>query len=331
MGPQSNSMAERGVQSIKSGLKKSSSKLTTMHLNELVFAINTTASAEGTGSPADRFFGRSIRGRLPNSLEPNIKSDELIRKRILNHDGRIKNKNKKNKIFYTVGQRVRLQNVGTKDWNLKGTVERLRYTDDGRVVSYYIMTDTNNMTTRHRRYLKPLHPEHDPRNKENDKTIAHNPDAAIDDLPIITENVPRRSGRHSKVKTVKTSTYSVTSSSDTMGAELSSIDAPISVNFELKVGEEELAKVREWWRQVDGTRTDRQGNDTRGAHYAGGAGNAAMGGAGATRTGGAVSNGTRQQGAHYGRGADATTSGGVGATRTRGAVLTMGGAEASQC
>merc|ERR1711888_203518 len=100
------------------------------------------------------------------------------------------------------------------------------------------------MTTRHRRYLKPLHPEHDPRNKENDKTIAHNPDAAIADLPIINENVPRRSARHSKVKTVKTSTYSVNSSSDTMGAELSSLEAPISVNFELKVGEEELAKVR---------------------------------------------------------------------------------------
>merc|ERR1712055_829389 len=173
-------------------------------------------------------------------------------------------------------------------------------------------------------------PEHDPRNKENDKTIAHNPDAAIADLPIINENVPRRSARHSKVKTVKTSTSSVTYSSDTMGAELSSLDAPISVNFELKVVEEELAKVKEWWRQVDGTRNDRQGNDTRGAHYAGGAGNAAMGGAGATRTGGAVSNGTRQQGAHYGRVAEATTSGGVGATRTRGAVSSMGGAETSQ-
>merc|ERR1712215_362363 len=163
---------------------------------------------------------------------------------------------------------------------------------------------------------------HDPRNKENDKTIAHNSDAAIADLPnIINKNVPRRSARHSKVKTVRTATSSVTSSSIIMGAELSSIDTPISVNFELKVGEEELAKVREWWRQVDGTRTDRQGNDTRGAHYAGGAGNAAMGGAGTTRTGGAVSTGTRQQGAHYGRGAGTTTSGGIGATRTRGAVL----------
>ena len=137
-------MAERGVQSVKSGLKKSSSRLTNLHLNELVFAINTTASSEGTGSPADRFFGRSIRGRLPNSVDPEIKSEELIQKRIQTHDGRIKEKNKKNKIFYTVGQRVRLQNVGTKDWDLKGTVERLWYADDGRVVSYYVMTDLYN-------------------------------------------------------------------------------------------------------------------------------------------------------------------------------------------
>ena len=33
--PQSNSMAERGVQAVKSGLKKSCSRLTTLHLNEL--------------------------------------------------------------------------------------------------------------------------------------------------------------------------------------------------------------------------------------------------------------------------------------------------------
>merc|ERR1712055_1271498 len=291
--PQSNSLAERSVQSVKSGLKKSVVRLTSLHLNELLFAINTTTSKEGTGSPADRFFGTSIRGRLPNSFDPEIKSQELIEKRILNHDARVTNKNKKNKILYKVGQRVRLQNVGTKDWDLKGTVERLRYADDGRVVSYYIMTDTNNLTTRHRRYLKPLHPEHDPRNKENDKIIAHNPDAAIADLPILNETVPRRSARHSKVKTVRTSTYPVNSSPDIMGAELSSLEAPISVNFELKVGEEELAKVREWWRQVDGTRNHRQGNDTRGAHNTGGSGNAATGGGGATRT---VSNGTRQQG-----------------------------------
>ena len=148
---------------MKNGLKKSAVKLTSVHLNELIFAINTTTSSEGTGSPADRFFGRSVRSRLPNSVDPGINSDKLIKKRIEKHDARITNKNKRNKIIYQVGQQVRLQNIATRDWDLKGTVERLRYADDGRVVSYYIMTDRKNLTTRHRRFLKLLHADHEPK------------------------------------------------------------------------------------------------------------------------------------------------------------------------
>ena len=139
-----------------------------------------------------------------------------------------------------MGQRVRLQNVGTKDWDLKGTVERLRYADDGRVVSYYVMTDLNNLTTRHRRYLKPLHPDHDPLNTENDKIIAHKTtNVGTADLPNISPAKGlRRSSRISRVKSIRT---------NSMGAELSSIRAPLSVNFELTIGEEELDKVREFW------------------------------------------------------------------------------------
>ena len=44
--PQSNSLAECGVLSVKSGLKKSAVKLTSNHLNELIFAINTTTSSD---------------------------------------------------------------------------------------------------------------------------------------------------------------------------------------------------------------------------------------------------------------------------------------------
>merc|ERR1712055_901658 len=101
--PQSNSLAERGVQSVKNGLKKSAVRITKQHLNELTFAINTTTSSEGTGSPAERFFGRSVRSRPPNSIDPEIRSSELITRTILKHDARIKNKNKTNKIRYHVG------------------------------------------------------------------------------------------------------------------------------------------------------------------------------------------------------------------------------------
>ena len=33
------------------------------------------------------------------------------------------NKNRTNKILYEVGQRVRLQNIATRDWDLKGTID----------------------------------------------------------------------------------------------------------------------------------------------------------------------------------------------------------------
>ena len=48
--PQSNSMAERGVLSVKNGLKKSAVRFAKQHLNKLIFAIKTTTSSEGTGS-----------------------------------------------------------------------------------------------------------------------------------------------------------------------------------------------------------------------------------------------------------------------------------------
>merc|ERR1711867_203330 len=126
-------------------------------LNELIFAINTTTSSKGIWSQADRFFGRSVRSRLPNSFDPEVRSNELIKKRITKYDAWIKNKNKRNKIIYQIGQRVRLQNVSTRDWDLKGTIDKVRIADDRRVVSYDILTDKNHMTTRRRRYLKPLH------------------------------------------------------------------------------------------------------------------------------------------------------------------------------
>ena len=43
-----------------------------------------------------------------------MKTEELIYKRIKNHEGRIKNKNKTNKRVYLQGDRVMLQKIKTK-------------------------------------------------------------------------------------------------------------------------------------------------------------------------------------------------------------------------
>ena len=144
---QSNSLAERAVQSVKNCLKKSAERFTNLHLMEMVFSINTTQSAEGTGSPSMRFFGRALRTNLPNSIGPEIRSQDLIRKRIERHDARITKTNKRNKILYNVGDRVRLQNVSDKSWGLIGTIERRRTADDGKIVSYDIMTDKGYLTS----------------------------------------------------------------------------------------------------------------------------------------------------------------------------------------
>jgi len=69
------------VLSVKNGLKKSAVRITKQHLNELTFAINTTASSEGTENPAEKFFGRSVRSRLPNSIDRRGKKFRANRKK----------------------------------------------------------------------------------------------------------------------------------------------------------------------------------------------------------------------------------------------------------
>ena len=68
----SNSLAERAIGSMKSVLKKSSDRLTELHLAEICFAINSHVSAEGSGSNNERFVGRSVRAQVPNSVNPKL-------------------------------------------------------------------------------------------------------------------------------------------------------------------------------------------------------------------------------------------------------------------
>ena len=73
--------------SLKNVLKKSSAWITELHLSEITFAINAHISAEGTGNNNDRFLGRSLHTKLPNSVNPKMNTEELIYKRIKNHEG----------------------------------------------------------------------------------------------------------------------------------------------------------------------------------------------------------------------------------------------------
>ena len=99
-----------------------------------------------TGSANNRFLMRSVRCLLPNSIDPQLDPKELIRRRILNHEGKIKNKNQNNKVIYEVGSRVRLQDVKSKLFSTFGTVLEQRATDSGDIVPEGIpQKDTGNL------------------------------------------------------------------------------------------------------------------------------------------------------------------------------------------
>ena len=89
--PQSNSLAERAVGSLKNSLKKSPNYISKLDLKEIIFQINSNISQEMTGSANDRFLMRSVRSCMPNSINPQLDPQMLINRRIANHEGRIKN------------------------------------------------------------------------------------------------------------------------------------------------------------------------------------------------------------------------------------------------
>ena len=120
-----------------------------------------------------------------------------------------------------------------QDWDLKGTIDKVRTADDGRVVSYDILTDRNHMTMRHQRYLKPLHEDHDPKAIKNDIDNANTANYAIKnaDLPTAESIAPRRSSRSSRRISSRETVKAIR-----MGSDQST---PVTATIELKLGAEE--------------------------------------------------------------------------------------------
>ena len=163
-------------------------------MKEIVFQMNSNILAEMTGSANDRFLMRSVRNsNIPNSINNQIDPNMLIKRRIENHEKRIKNENKSNKVIYDIGDRVRLQDVKTKEFSRNGTVIEQRKTDSGTIVSYIIKTDRGRITTRHRKFLRRLEIENDP----IINTDLDNLDVMVDDTDILRpdETATRHSGR----------------------------------------------------------------------------------------------------------------------------------------
>ena len=78
----SNGGVERSVRSIKDVLRKQEiNKVTQEKLDEITYLINQHPQKGEDGTPAERFFGRSPRSVLPNSLTRFVEHHQLIERR----------------------------------------------------------------------------------------------------------------------------------------------------------------------------------------------------------------------------------------------------------
>ena len=85
--PQSNSLAERAVGSLKNSLKKATRNITQLGLREILFQINSNISPQQTGSANERFLRRSVRNtNIPTVIKKEVDPTQLVKKRIINHE-----------------------------------------------------------------------------------------------------------------------------------------------------------------------------------------------------------------------------------------------------
>ena len=153
--PASNANAERSVQAIKSFLLKNAYCLNQENLMRATSTINKSRTAEGTGSPNDKFFGRPTRTHIPNSLDVNLNPSDLIRKRAMKQYDRLMKKGRSTFRKYNIGQKVLIQNQNSKLWETSAIIHEERISDDGYSWSYVLETESGQKLIRNQKYIKP--------------------------------------------------------------------------------------------------------------------------------------------------------------------------------
>ena len=145
---QSNGLAEISVKKAKRLVQKT--KKLKENLQQAIFQMRNTRLKSVGASPSELFFRREMRNPLPNLpreldldtaiLNTEMKSVNPVRKKIPS-------------VPLKIGQRIEIQNVKSKRWDMRGTVMRMR--EGG--ASYYILIDGDDKNVlRNRIFLRPL-------------------------------------------------------------------------------------------------------------------------------------------------------------------------------
>ena len=150
----SNGGAERSVRSLKDVLRKELvKKVTQEKLDEITYLINQHPQGD-EGTPAERFFGRAPRSVLPNSLTRFVEHHELIERRKARQISLATRKGRSAPNDFRVGDRVRVQDISTKQWNIPGLVTECRVSEDDSCRSFMIEKSDGSTVLRNAKFLK---------------------------------------------------------------------------------------------------------------------------------------------------------------------------------
>ena len=150
--PQSNGLSEAAVKQMKYLLQKCNQNLNDFHCSLLEFRNTTNVSGK---SPAQMFFGRRLRGKLPhlpgaNDLDiSNAKDGADNRNKLMNQNENLPGTTLQS---LSVDQRVLLQNPISKSWDQTGIITAVR--KSGR--SYDVLLDSGKSHLRNRKFLRPI-------------------------------------------------------------------------------------------------------------------------------------------------------------------------------
>ena len=177
----SQGLIERKVAVLKDLLKKTRGSLSQLQLDELIFEVNSREEPN-KGSAMARFLGRGLRNKIPNSVDRTIDFKELIKRRREERERRVnkKGRTEEKKLVFGVNEKVRLQCPKTKLWNIRGKVHGLRFSEAGSIVSYDIMLENGNVTSRHRRFMTKDIPE------VESQAVLHDEEAGIHEGSRVT-------------------------------------------------------------------------------------------------------------------------------------------------